>query len=118
MFVNPFLLYCINRKIGTRPSNSKKKNLTKDLEEQKDTECALTIVLVLYKTTHKTSELSINSIFFLKNELDIKIHKWNTMPRESIRRKMQIISFVSTVWLDLQLSFHYSFVIPEGVSSD
>ena len=48
-------------------------------------------------------------IRFLNEELDIKTHKWNTMPRDCIQRKMQIISFVSIVWFDLQLSFHYSF---------
>jgi hypothetical protein len=36
------------------------------------------------------------------------------MLREYIRRKMQIISFVSVVWLDLPLSFRHSFVIPEA----
>jgi hypothetical protein len=31
---------------------------------------------------------------------------------------MQIISLVSIVWSDLQLSFYYLFVIPEAVSTD
>jgi hypothetical protein len=53
LFVNPFLLYYINRKIGTRPSNSN--HSTMGPKEQKKTECALTIAFVPYKTTNDIS---------------------------------------------------------------
>lgn len=63
--------------------------------------------------TAMTFQLDFNSIF--KERIIDPIKYTNGIQWQN---KTQIITLVSIVWFDLQLSFYYLFVIPEAVSSD